>query len=250
MYLGIATIVISAFPVAFSSGVMTLGKGNFTVIGEPIVFNAVINMGTGIFNVTGGNIGIYSGSSSVIDALAADAPYPPPDFFVPVTDGAPPVVLSPDVVFGQGSTDPDSPIFMSYYDQVTQVWDDIAFTSQYPGEVIPPGLKLRVSDQTYLYDTYIAAKAIWDSNYAQQKIYQWPYYWALNVGRATGSTAGSSDGCGCGSGITLSPDTVVAATQNVLGGTSININDTFDIGGTHYTVGQMFAMVLKNLAQP
>lgn len=252
MYLGIGTFLVSVFPITISSYVMPLDRGDFTFTFPPIEINNTFVLETGIFTFTGGNLGIYSacGHGNIIDALATDAPYPPPDFFVPITSAAPTAVISPTAMFGPGSDDPNSAIYITYYNEATQTWNDAGYEQQYPGQVIPTDLKSRVSDQTYLYNEYITALALWQANYDKQKIFQWPYYWALNVSIAPGSIPGGSASCDCGNGIPLSPPTTVPATQTVLGGTGVSVNDTFDIGGTAYTVGQLFAMVLKNLAQP
>jgi hypothetical protein len=255
MNLQAGLFLIHTAPVSFTSYSLVLGTGIFSITSEPLAFTTTttFNLGTGVFTITGGNLGIYGACSSgtVIDTLAADAPYPPADFFVPETQSAPSVVLSPDEVFGTSTTDPNSQIYLTYYNTDTQIWDDTAYETQFPGEVIPLGLKQDVADQTYLYNQYIVALALWQSEYDRQRIFQWPYYWAHNVAIAPGSTPGGIQDCDCGNcGIVLSPDTIPPANQTVFGGTGVSIDDKFDIGGTQYTVGQMFAMVISKLAQP
>jgi hypothetical protein len=255
MNLQAGLFLIHTAPVFFSSYSMTLETGVFSITSEPVTFttNSSMVLETGVFTILGGNMAIYGacGSGTVIDALAAEAPYPPPDFFTPVTAAAPTVVLSPDEVFGTSTTDPNSGIYLTYYNTATQTWDDTAYETQYPGETIPLDLKEDVASQTYLYSTYIVALALWNSEYDRQRLFQWPYYWANNVVVAPGSTPGGTENCGCGDcSSSLLPVTIAPANQTVIGGTGVSIDDKFDIGGTQYTVGQMFAMVLSKLAQP
>lgn len=254
MNLSAGLFLIGIAPVTFTSYSLVLDAGIFEITSTPLTFTTqgLVTLNTGIFTITSGDLGIYGACQrgNVIDGLAADAPYPPAFFFVPVTEAAPDIILSPEQVFGPESTDPGSAIYITYYNTTTQLWDDLAYQTQYPGQFIPPDLKERVADQTYLYNQYIVVFTLWRANYDRQQIFQWPYYWAQNVARAPGSTPGGAENCGCGCPIVLSPDTIVAATQTALGGTGISLDDEFDIGGTHYTVGQLLAMVIKNLAQP
>jgi hypothetical protein len=232
---------------------MVLDTGVFTISTTDITMSTrgVFNLGTGIFNIKGSNLAIYGScqQGNIIDALAIDAPYPPPDFFVPTTDPQPATILSPDQEFGNESATPNA-IYLTYYNPVTLEWNDVGYESQYPGQTIPTDLKQDVADQTFLYNQYVVAIALWQAEYDRQKIFQWPYYWAQNVALATGSIPVGTENCGCDCHIALSPDTIPAANQSIVGGTGVSMDDEFDIGGTSYTTGQIFAMVLKNLAQP
>lgn len=245
--IGIGSVLFTSYSLALEVGVF-----NITGIDVTLTVNGSVSLDTGIFFIDSGNVGIYGACQpgNIIDRLAIDAPYPPADFFVPEIDAQPTLVLSPDQAFGAGSTDPGSAIYITYYNSTTQLWNDTGYQSQYPGTLIPADLKERVSDQTYLYGEYLIGIAAWQSEYDQERLFQWPYYWAQNVARAPGAMPGGADDCGCQCHIPLLDNTIVAAEQTVLGGTGVSVNDTFDIGGTHYTVGQLFAMVLKDLAKP
>lgn len=163
--------------------IASAGNFTFTGIEAILTINTSIAPSTGTFLLEGSYAAIYRTDqlSYVIDNLAAAAPCPA-TFFVPVMQQtAPIVVLSPDVTFGATSGNVYAPIYLTYYNPDLILWDDAGYQRQNPGQSIPGELKQAVADQTCLYNQYLIANAAFITLYAQEKEFQWPYFWARNV---------------------------------------------------------------------
>lgn len=116
----------------------------------------------------------------LIDTIAASAPYPSPDFFVPIMNKVAPVHVHPP-----REQIADNEEYLGYYDgyynTTTRTWNDSGFQQQYPGQTIPVDLKKTVSDAEYLYDQYLILNDLWNTEYTEEKTFQWPYYWAKQI---------------------------------------------------------------------
>lgn len=125
------------------------------------------------------------------DRFAVVAPAVPDSFVPTLIDPRPTAVLSPNdyiiANYSPSAIAPGTPtqtkvVFDNYYDQVNKIWNDEKYAQEHAGETeAPVGIKNIVAVQQYLYDAYLVTDAAWLAEYAEQKLYQWPYYYADKV---------------------------------------------------------------------
>ena len=108
------------------------------------------------------------------DLFAIKAP-PVPDWFVPLTYERRGVRTHPDTWFG----DKESPGFENlygFYDLETKTWDDDDAARE--GVTISESLKSEVAEYVTNWEDDVHDDYLWERHYAQQKMFQWPYYYA------------------------------------------------------------------------
>lgn len=170
------------FPVRFGNYRLSITSGTFasTEYTATLTVKTSFSLTSGTFQSYGNFAALYlvGQMATNIDNLASGAPYPAPSFFVPIIKQVqPPLVLSPDDVYGQDGTLANT-IYVDYYNPDTLMWDDVSYQNQYPGQTIPEDLKQSVASQTYSYNVYVIAIAAYNALYAAETVYQWPYYFA------------------------------------------------------------------------
>lgn len=113
------------------------------------------------------------------DYFAARAPWPIPDWFVPVGIPVEPTVpLTPELYFNDPANAATyNPLYI-YYTRSTNTWNDADYQLQVTNGVIPTSFKNNVSVYWGDYDYAVQLHASWQIHKDKETYFQWRFYFA------------------------------------------------------------------------